>query len=108
MKCKGCIYRKNCQYLAKHNPSGIDGCTAYKSEADFKREVACELFDEIMQAIEKGATNATKEVRGAITSEYMQRILTPAIKMCGGFIGKSIVEVFEKYEEGREDLTNAT
>ena len=45
--CEKCLYNKNCQFLAKRNKHKVEGCTAFKSEVDFKQEVAREIFEEI-------------------------------------------------------------
>ena len=45
--CEKCLYNKNCQFLAKHNKHKVEGCTAFKSEVDFKQEVAREIFEDI-------------------------------------------------------------
>lgn len=47
MKCEKCLYRKNCQFLAKHKTAVVEGCTAFESKADLKRETAKEIFEEI-------------------------------------------------------------
>jgi len=51
MKCEKCLYRKNCQFLAKHKKAVVEGCTAFASEADLKRETAKEIFEEIENAL---------------------------------------------------------
>lgn len=43
--CEKCLYRKNCQFLATHENSIVESCTAYKSETDLRAEVAREIFD---------------------------------------------------------------
>jgi hypothetical protein len=42
MKCKKCLYRANCQFLAKHKCAEVEGCTAFKDAADFVEVVRCE------------------------------------------------------------------
>ena len=49
--CEKCLYKKNCQFLAKHKQSAVDGCTAFESEAALKAEVAREIFEEIERGI---------------------------------------------------------
>lgn len=34
IKCKTCLYNKNCQFLAKHRNTIVEGCSAYKNTAD--------------------------------------------------------------------------
>lgn len=41
MKCKKCLYRANCQFLAKHKGAEVEGCTAFKDAADFVEVVRC-------------------------------------------------------------------
>lgn len=45
--CEKCLYRNNCQFLAKHKPSKVNGCTAFKSKTDLKTELAKEILEEI-------------------------------------------------------------
>ena len=45
--CETCLYRKNCQFIATHENSIVESCTAYKSETDLRAEVAMEIFEEI-------------------------------------------------------------
>lgn len=49
--CEKCLYRKNCQFLAKHKTAVVEGCTAFVSETDLKRETAKEIFEEIENAM---------------------------------------------------------
>ena len=35
MKCEKCLYRANCQFLAKHKGAEVEGCTAFKDATDF-------------------------------------------------------------------------
>lgn len=49
MKCEKCLYRKNCQFLAKHPKADVDGCTAFESEAELREQIAREIFDEIYE-----------------------------------------------------------
>ena len=51
--CEKCLYRKNCQFLAKHKQSAVDGCTAYESETDLKAEVAREIFEDLETYVEE-------------------------------------------------------
>ncbi len=46
-KCEKCLYKENCQFLATHKRAIIEGCTAFKSEAELRAEVAREIFKEI-------------------------------------------------------------
>jgi hypothetical protein len=34
IKCETCLYNKNCQFLAKHRNTIVEGCSAYKNAAD--------------------------------------------------------------------------
>ena len=53
--CEKCLYKKNCQFLAKHRPSlDMVGCTFFSKDIDVltketKTEVAREIFEEIEQ-----------------------------------------------------------
>lgn len=45
--CEQCLYRANCQFLAKHKPSNIKGCTAFKSEKELIADTVKEIFDRV-------------------------------------------------------------
>lgn len=53
--CEQCLYRTNCQFLAKHKPSNIKGCTAFKSEkeliADTVKKMQEKLHEEAFYEI---------------------------------------------------------
>lgn len=49
--CEECLYRKNCQFLAKHK-AVVFGCTAFQSEADFKRDAVDDFIERIKQYID--------------------------------------------------------
>lgn len=44
--CEKCLYRSNCQFLATHKKSVVKSCTVFRSEADFKTEIAMDVIDE--------------------------------------------------------------
>jgi hypothetical protein len=46
-KCEKCLYKENCQFLATHKRTIIEGCTAFKSEAELRAEMVREIFEEI-------------------------------------------------------------
>jgi hypothetical protein len=50
IKCEKCLYRKNCQFLATHKNTTVEGCTAFESESALKAEVVKE-FAERFEAI---------------------------------------------------------
>ena len=75
--CEKCLYKYNCQYLAKHKNTIVDGCTAFKSEIDMKSEV----IEEYRQKVNKKMGKHTH----LLGKEYVQRILREVAKeMKGG------------------------
>ena len=38
-KCETCLYKKNCQFLAKHKKTEVADCTAYENAANYVRVV---------------------------------------------------------------------
>ena len=48
IKCEKCLYRKNCQFLATHKKTAVEGCTAFKSESDLKAEAFKEFANMIL------------------------------------------------------------
>lgn len=51
MICENCIYRKNCQFLAKHKKAEVIGCTAFVSEADFVKKAKAEAVREFSHKV---------------------------------------------------------
>jgi len=55
--CKNCLYRKNCQFLAKHKNAVVENCTAFKSEVEYianiKSEAIKEFAEKLKQKISK-------------------------------------------------------
>ena len=47
--CEKCLYKANCQFLARHNKAIIEDCTAFKNETDLYRDVVEKLFDEFYE-----------------------------------------------------------
>ncbi|MBR5785949.1 MAG: hypothetical protein IKY41_04545 [Clostridia bacterium] len=45
IKCEECLYRKNCQFLASHKKTAVEGCTAFKSESGLKAEAIKEFAE---------------------------------------------------------------
>ena len=41
IKCETCLYNKNCQFLASHRNTAVEGCTAYKNYDDVVEVVKC-------------------------------------------------------------------
>lgn len=41
--CEKCLYRKNCQFLAKQKPCKVEGCTAFKSEKELRADTVSEI-----------------------------------------------------------------
>ena len=39
--CETCLYNKNCQFLAKHPKTIVDGCTVYKDATNVVEVVRC-------------------------------------------------------------------
>lgn len=68
IKCEKCLYRKNCQFLATHKNTTVEGCTAFKSESDLKAEAFKEFAD-----------LAIKKIYENVTPIPQQRYL---VKMC--------------------------
>jgi hypothetical protein len=46
IKCETCLYNKNCQFLAKHKNTIVEGCSAYKNAADVVEVVHGEWKDD--------------------------------------------------------------
>lgn len=59
-------------------------------------DVAREIFEEVMQALEKGVAEANKTILDK-TRIFTEELICTG-EMYAGHIGKSICEVFKKYE----------
>ena len=83
--CETCLYNKNCQFLAKHPKTNVDSCTAFKSEAELRAEVASEFFEEIENLFED-----------CIESEWLKGSWFNVTKF-----KESLVELKKKYRKGK-------
>lgn len=63
-------------------------------------DVAREIFEEVMQALEKGVAEANKTILDK-TRIFTEELICTG-EMYAGHIGKSICEVFKKYESEGE------
>lgn len=63
-------------------------------------DVAREIFEEVMQALEKGIAEANKTILDK-TRIFTEELICTG-EMYAGHIGKSICEVFKKYESEGE------
>ena len=45
IKCEKCLYRKNCQFLATHKNTIVEGCTAFESENDLQIKAVKEFAE---------------------------------------------------------------
>lgn len=61
--CEQCLYRKNCHFLLKRRNRQVKvaGCTAFKSEADMKMEIANAIFDDIEASLAVHAFTSKSE-----------------------------------------------
>ena len=75
----------------------------YREEfKNIRAEVAREIFEEIVQAIEKGVAEANKKVDITAVTLDIKRISSCVGKMYAGYIGMSICQVFKKYTGEQE------
>lgn len=44
--CEKCLYRNNCQFLARHKNVVIENCTVFKNEEDFILNIKTEAYKE--------------------------------------------------------------
>ena len=67
-------------------------------------DVAMEIFEKVTQAIKKGTVEANQKIINSTTVLDFREILMHTGEMYAGYIGKSICEVFKKYEsEGMQN-----
>lgn len=65
-------------------------------------EVAREIFEEIMRAMERGVAEADKAVINNTSILDFRESLCRAGEMYAGYIGVAICKVFQKYTEGQK------
>lgn len=41
VKCDTCLYNKNCQFIATHKNTVVEGCTSYKDTTDIIGVIRC-------------------------------------------------------------------
>ena len=70
IKCETCIYRKNCQFLAKHRKAIVEDCTAFESEAELKNKTAKEIFDALDEYIKTWKAESVKRIQYDKTNYY--------------------------------------
>lgn len=51
MKCENCLYRKNCQFIAKHKEVTIDDCTAFVDEIELITKIRTEAIKEFSKSL---------------------------------------------------------
>lgn len=57
IKCETCIYRKNCQFLAKHKKVEVIGCDAFVSEIELVTKIKWETVREFAKRLRDKACN---------------------------------------------------
>lgn len=65
-------------------------------------EIAREIFNSIMNALEKGVKEANKVVENSTIDSEFRAVLLHAGEMYAGHIGKAICDVFREYTEDRK------
>ena len=85
MKCETCLYNKNCQFLAKHQKAVVEGCTAYKSAADFVEVLHGEWAErEIAKATYLSCSRCGWARIGVAVAEHYRYCPNCGAKMDGG------------------------
>ena len=49
--CEKCLYKKNCQFLAKLKRAAIEGCTAFESEEKYITNIKIEAIKEFAEKL---------------------------------------------------------
>lgn len=55
MICGDCLYRKNCQFLARVKPSKVEACTAFVSDPGFILRENIKEYEEFAKELENHA-----------------------------------------------------
>ncbi len=48
IKCETCLSRTNCQFLATHKNTQVEGCTAFRDEEAYVAKIKAETIDEFV------------------------------------------------------------
>ena len=51
--CEKCLYKANCQFLAKHRACKVESCTAFKSEKELKADTAKKMQERLIAEFRK-------------------------------------------------------
>ena len=90
-KCEKCLYKANCQFLATHKKAIVEGCTAFKSEADLRVEVARVIFEEIEGSIAVHAFTSKSEDYADGRYDAIE------------WVDSKIANLKKKYTEGKDE-----
>lgn len=63
IKCEKCLYRKNCQFLATHKKTTVEGCTAFASESDLKAEAVKEFAERLNDYVFEAEANDDPQLK---------------------------------------------
>lgn len=87
MKCEHCIYRKNCQFLAKHKKVKVSGCTAFVSEVDFVKKAKAEAVREFAERLKEQAFECdisfglgSQRIRQAVAVDDIDNLVNELVK----------------------------
>lgn len=58
--CEKCLYRKNCQFLAKHKGVIVTDCTAFNDEEELKANIKAEAVKEYINKAKEEMLNFAK------------------------------------------------
>jgi len=88
MKCKTCIYRKNCQFLGRYKKVEVSDCTAFVSEVDFIKKIKVETINGFAEKLKSGiveGTESTERCRYPIlTYEYIDNLVNEMLEQAKG------------------------
>lgn len=64
--CKKCLYKKNCQFLAKHKKAVVEGCTSFLSEDEYKAMIKAEVIKEFAERVKEKSSKLEMVCGGAL------------------------------------------
>lgn len=59
--CEKCLYKNNCQFLAKHKTVEVECCTAFISEDEYKVTIKNEAIKEFAERVKNGCGRVKTE-----------------------------------------------
>lgn len=75
MKCENCLYKNNCQFLAKHKNADVDDCTAFNSEVEFITKIKMNAIKEFAKRLKWRTHEISCNVSQVVTKDDIDALV---------------------------------